>query len=128
MKKREKGSSIKKFFYAFRGLYVSTKEELSLMIHFIAAFIAIIIGIILRDKMSLTEWVLIILVIGMVIIVELLNTAIESLCDMVSFKFNFSAKKIKDISAAATLISAIVAIIVGGIIYIPKLIELFQGK
>jgi undecaprenol kinase/diacylglycerol kinase (ATP) len=62
----------------------------------------------------------------MVIGMELLNTAIENLVDIVIFKYNYNAKKIKDISAAATLILTITSIIVGLIVFIPKIIVLFK--
>jgi undecaprenol kinase/diacylglycerol kinase (ATP) len=59
----------------------------------------------------------------MVIGMELLNTAIENLVDIVAFKYNYNAKKIKDISAAATLIMTITSIALGLIIFMPKIIE-----
>ncbi len=121
-KRNNKGSLIRKFGYAFRGLATSLKEEASLVIHFIAAVIVIILGIVL--KINTTEWAIIILVIGIIIGTELLNTAIENVVDMVSFKYNFNAKKIKDISAAATLVLTLSAIIVGLLIFIPHIIAL----
>jgi undecaprenol kinase/diacylglycerol kinase (ATP) len=66
------------------------------------------------------------LVIGIVIGMELLNTTIENLVDIVAFEYNYNAKKIKDISAAATLILTITAIVVGLIIFIPKIIMVFN--
>jgi undecaprenol kinase/diacylglycerol kinase (ATP) len=69
---------------------------------------------------------MIVLVIGIVIGMELLNTAIENLVDIVAFRYNYNAKKIKDISAAATLILTITSIIVGLIIFIPKIIAVFS--
>jgi undecaprenol kinase/diacylglycerol kinase (ATP) len=57
---------------------------------------------------------------------ELLNTAIENLVDIIAFKYNYNAKKIKDISAAATLILTITSVIVGLIIFIPKIITVFS--
>jgi undecaprenol kinase/diacylglycerol kinase (ATP) len=57
---------------------------------------------------------------------ELLNTAIENLVDIIAFKYNYNAKKIKDISAAAALILTITSVIVGLIIFIPKIITVFS--
>lgn len=115
-----------KFKNAFSGLFYSLKEEISLVIHFIIAAIIIVLAGILHEKMSWSDWAIIVLVIGFVISLELINTAIENIVDMVSFKFNMNAKKIKDISAAAILVMSISAIIVGLIILIPKIIEYFQ--
>jgi len=64
--------------------------------------------------------------IGVIVGTELLNTAIENLVDMISFKYNYNAKKIKDVSAAATLILTITAVVVGLIIFIPHIIEFFS--
>ena len=121
-KRKNKGALWRKFGYAFRGLSTSLKEETSLVIHFIVAIIVIVLGIVL--KINTTEWAIIILVIGIIIGTELLNTAIENVVDMVSFKYNFNAKKIKDISAAATLVLTLSAVIVGLLIFIPHIIAL----
>ncbi|WP_036499159.1 diacylglycerol kinase family protein [[Mycoplasma] testudinis] len=115
-----------KFSHAFSGFFFALKEEVSLVIHVIIALIVLIISAILHNQMSYIDWAIIVLVIGFVISMELLNTAIENLVDTVSFKFNINAKKIKDISAAATLILAIVAIIVGLLILVPKIVIFFS--
>ena len=83
----------RKFGYAIKGLRTSIKEEKSLVIHLIIAFLTIIMGMVLQ--LNTTNWAIIIVVIGIVISSELINTTIENLVDMVSFKFNFNAKKIK---------------------------------
>jgi len=63
-----------------------------------------------------------VLTIGLVISSELMNTAIENVVDMVAFKYNFNAKKIKDIAAAATLVLAIIAIAVGLLLFVPRIV------
>ena len=123
-KKKHSGAIFRKFGYALRGLKTSFKEEKSLVIHCIVALFAIVVSAILQ--LSPTNWAIIILVIGIVISSELINTAIENVVDMVAFKFNFNAKKIKDIAAAATLILAIVAVIVGLLIFIPRIVTFAQ--
>ena len=65
--------------------------------------------------------------ISIIIGMELLNTAIENLVDIIMFEYNASAKKIKDISAAATLILTLASVVVGLIIFIPKIVEYFNG-
>ncbi|WP_027124049.1 diacylglycerol kinase [Mycoplasmoides pirum] len=115
-----------KFTHAFQGLAFAIKEEISLVVHIIIAVIVLIISSILHAKMQWSDWAIIVLVIGIVIAMELINTAIENLVDLVAFKFNINSKKIKDISAAATLIMSITAIVIGLLILIPKIAEYFQ--
>lgn len=112
---------LRKFGYAIKGLRTSIKEEKSLVIHLIIAFLTLIVGMILQ--LNTISWAIVIVVIAIVISSELINTTIENLVDMVSFKFNFNAKKIKDVAAASTLILAICAIIVAFLIFIPRIIE-----
>lgn len=114
-----------KFSHAFSGLFFAFKEETSLIIHIVTAIVILILAAILHTQMMPYDWAIIVLVIGFIISLELLNTAIENLVDTVSFKFNINAKKIKDISAAATLVLAIAAVIVGLIILVPKIIVFF---
>lgn len=116
----------RKFKYAFKGLYFSMKEEKSLVTHIVISIIILIISGLINEQMSTTDWAIIIIVIFIVIGVELINTAIENIADMVAFKFNYSARKIKDVSAAAALVFSLMAIIVGFLIYIPKFIIIIQ--
>lgn len=127
MEKTKKGALIKKFSYAFKGFFIALKEEKSLVIHIIVAFFVFIIAIILRNQLNTTEWAIISIVVALVISTELINTAIENLCDFVSFKFNSKAKKIKDVAAAATLIIAIASIAVGCLIFIPNIKEFIES-
>lgn len=123
-KKKHSKAIFRKFSYAFRGLFISLKEEKSLVIHFIFATLSIIIGIILQ--LAPVSWAVLILTVGLVVSSELMNTAIENVVDMVAFKYNFNAKKIKDIAAAATLVLAVVAIIVGLLLFIPRIVTFIQ--
>ncbi len=119
----KKWAMLKKFGYAIKGFFVALKEEKSLWVHLIATVLIIILTVILGDQLQKYEIAIIAIVICLVITVELINTAIENLCDLVSFKLNSKAKKIKDIAAAATLVTAITSIIVGLLIFIPAIIE-----
>ncbi|WP_412032005.1 diacylglycerol kinase family protein [Malacoplasma muris] len=116
----------RKFKYAFKGLYFSIREEKSLVVHFIVAAIVLILAGIINEYMSIMDWIILVICIFLVIGVELINTAIENIADMISFKFNYNARKIKDISAAAALTFSLMAIIVGLLIFIPKLITIFN--
>lgn len=119
-KKRLKGALIRKFVYAFYGIKTSLKEEKSLVIHSFAAAAAIILAGAL--KVNTTGWAIIVICIGLIMGLELINTAIENVVDMVAFKYNFNAKKIKDVAAAATLILALAALAAGLLVFIPQII------
>ena len=122
MKKNQ--TSVKKalrsFAFAFNGLKILILEEQNARIHTIGAFCAIVLGFVL--KISLHEWVAIILAIGFVITIETINSAIENLADFVSPDKHDLIKKVKDLSAGGVLLSAITALIIGLIIFLPKLI------
>ena len=110
------------FRFAMNGLLSLLKNEHNSRIHLLAAILAILIGIIL--KLDHYEWALLIISIGIVFLSELFNSSLESLADLIDPEWNELIMKAKDYSAAAVLISAIVAIVVGGLIFIPKLINL----
>lgn len=115
----------KKFFYAFRGMFSSIKEEKSMIFHLITMLLVFAISITL--KINVNQWIPIIFASGFVIAVELINTALENLIDMVSFEYNINAQKVKDISAAATLVAAIVAITIAGLVFIPRIMEIVNN-
>ncbi len=110
------------FKFAFDGLLSLLKNEHNSRIHLIAAIAVIIAGIIV--KLNQIEWALITIVTGLVFLTELLNSSIETLADLINPEWNELIKRAKDYSAAAVLISAIMAMIAGGLIFIPKLLAL----
>ncbi len=118
---------LKKFKYAFRGLYVAIKEEKSLIIDLIFSVIVLTIAAVINNYMDIVDWILLVVVICLVIGMELINTAIENLVDTISFKYNIDASKIKDTSAATALIFSLMAIVVGLLIFVPKFIIIIQG-
>src|SRR5690606_26082653 len=107
------------FKYAFNGLRILVKEEHNSRIHFLAAILVLIAGFLL--KISALEWLIIIFAIGFVIANEIINSSIENIAYFISPDKDERIKKIKDLSAAAVLISAITAFIIGLIIFIPKI-------
>lgn len=117
---------LKKFLYAFRGLVYAVKEEKSLVIHLIVSIIVLTIAGIINKQMRTIDWIILVIVIFLVIGVELINTVVENIVDMISFKYNFNARKIKDISAAASLVFSLMSVIVGLLIFIPKFIVIFN--
>ena len=111
---------IKSFIYAFKGISFAFKTQLNFKIHCLAAVAAVILGFILG--LNQNEWLWIIFSISLVIILELLNTSLEILVDLVSPEYHPKAGAIKDVAAAAVLIGAITAMIIGFYIFVPKLI------
>ncbi len=116
---------IKSFKYAISGLKILFKNEHNSRIHFVAMILAITSGIIL--KISLNEWISVVFSIGIVFITETLNSAIESISDFVSPEYQPLIKNTKDFSAAAVLIAACSSIIVGCIIFLPKIYNIYEN-
>jgi undecaprenol kinase/diacylglycerol kinase (ATP) len=114
----------KSFTYALRGISTLFKEEFNARVHFLAAMVAVVLGFSL--KVVWFEWVILVLVIGGVFAMELINTSIEGLADLYSRELNPKIKKIKDLSAGAVLVAAITALIVGVIIFLPKILSLLH--
>ncbi|TDG35699.1 diacylglycerol kinase family protein [Pedobacter changchengzhani] len=113
---------IRSFRFAINGLKIFFLTEHNGRIHLVAALLAIFLGIFL--KISNVEWVIVCLIIGAVFVAEILNTAIEKLADLVTEEINPKIKIVKDIAAGAVLVIAIVALIVGLLVFLPKLIAL----
>jgi len=113
---------IKSFKYAFTGFSNLIKNEHNARVHLVLTLVVILLGVLL--KINSIEWSLIVMAIGMVFIAELLNTAVEKLADFVEPNTNKTIGEIKDYGAAAVLTAALVAIVLGSIVFIPKLIQL----
>lgn len=111
---------INSFSNAINGLKYTFKTQLNFKIHCLAATAAVILGLIIG--LNQNEWLWIIFSISLVIILELVNTSIEILVDLVSPERHPKAGAIKDIAAAAVLIAALTALIIGLFIFVPKLI------
>lgn len=111
---------VNSFKYAGEGFIASFKSERNMKIHIFTMILVIFIGILL--KISMYEWFICIICFASVIAGELFNTAIETVVDMVMPHKNEKAKLAKDVSAAAVLVLAIGALIIGLMIFIPKLL------
>ena len=119
--KKSKPSLLKSFYYAFQGIKVNILTERNLAIHFCVMLLVIVCGF--TFKISTTEWLICILLFGFVITLELMNTAIETAIDICKPEINPKAKLAKDTAAGAVLVVAIVAVVVGIIIFGPKIIN-----
>lgn len=125
MKEQEKFSiakRLKSFTYAFNGLRVLFKEEHNSRIHLFATICVVVAGILL--KLSVLEWAAVAFAVGLVFSGEIFNSAIEDLSDVVCPERDERIKKVKDLSAAAVLVNAITAAVVGLLVFLPKLIAL----
>lgn len=112
-------SRIKSIGYAFKGAYHLITREASVKVQFCIGILITIAGF--YFQLSTTEWIIQILVIALIMTIEGVNTAIEEMADFIHPEFHKKIGLIKDISAGAVFIFAIAAIIVGLIIYIPKI-------
>ncbi len=106
------------FKFAFQGLYHLFRGQPNAWIHLVAAVGVIVAGILFH--LSTSEWLFIICAIGFVFSTELVNSAMEELVNKVSPEKHPMAGKIKDLAAGAVLVAAIIAAIIGSIIFIPK--------
>ncbi len=118
-KKSASPSRWSSFRFAIAGIRKFFLEEPNARIHLLITVVAFILAA--RLKVSQTELILLIIVMGMVWMAEIFNTAIERIMDFISPEQNSNVGTIKDLSAAAVLVSAIIAAATGLIIFIPKI-------
>lgn len=104
--------------FALRGAWLLITTEHSIMVQFGIAIIMTIVGFIVQ--LTAIEWMFQLLSIGLVIVAESLNTGLEKLSDFIHPDYHKKIGFIKDISAGAATFAAIIAIIIGLIIYLPK--------
>jgi diacylglycerol kinase len=112
------------FKYSFDGLAYAIKDEQSILVMIVITFIALLLGIIL--KISVLEWILVFISIGLVLGTELLNTSIEASMDLVSPKYNELAKVAKDTASASVFIYSLIAFIIGSLVFVPKIIDFLE--
>ncbi|WP_163581192.1 diacylglycerol kinase family protein [Gracilibacillus saliphilus] len=107
--------------YALNGLKIAILSERNIVIHFIAATIVLIAGVLY--SISVIEWAILFLTIGAVISMEMMNTALERALDYLEPEHRPQIGVAKDISAGAVLVTAIVAIIIACLIFAPKILS-----
>ena len=107
------------------GIKLIYKKERNFRIDLIVAIIVVILGFLF--KISHTDWIAISLVISVVFVSETINSAIEALCDTVSLEYKVNIKYAKDVSAGAVLVSALVSVITGLIVFVPYIVELVKN-
>lgn len=107
------------FKHAFEGLVYALWHERNLKIHFTAIALVVLFGF--YYQINYLEWIGLLLTIALVVGFELLNTAMEEIVDLLMPEYSEVAKKAKDIAAGAVLFMAIVSVLVGLIIFVPKI-------
>ena len=114
---------IQSFKYAGKGIYYALKEEQNMKIHFMLSFVVLIFAFIF--KISAYEAIALVLVISFVVAMEMINTVLERVMDIIKPRMHPYAKHVKDMLAAVVLIGAFASALVGLIIFLPKILELF---
>lgn len=117
-------STFSSFSYAFSGIRLALKNEPNIRIHFIVAIL--VAGIAYFLGFSRLEWIVLLFTIAFVLILELINTTLEEIVDMVSPGIRAKARVAKDVSAAAVLISALLALAIGAFLFLPKVLPLLN--
>lgn len=117
-KKHRKEGRGASFLFAFRGMRVLVGTQPNARIHLIAMGVLGVTGAVL--KISVSEWAILALSAGGVLALEAMNTALEFLADRVSGEWDPLIQNAKDVAAAAVLIAAITAVIVGNLIFLPR--------
>jgi len=114
----------KSFSFAIEGLKTAFKQEVNFKVHAVLALITIAAAFFL--KFNRLEWLILLLTIALVVILELINTSIEAVVNLVEPEIKEQAKTAKDVCAAAVMTAAIVSIVVGILLFVPKIIALLS--
>ncbi len=108
--------------FAFKGLWILVSTEDSIKAQLFFALIATILGF--YFDISAMEWAVQFLAIGLVLVAEAANSAIEEVVDFIHPEFHVKIGLIKDIAAGASTFAALISLIIAGIIYVPKIMEI----
>jgi len=115
----------KSFSYALKGLRYVIMSERNARIHLVLAVLALLASIIFN--ISLQEWLFVALSITLVFFAEIVNTAIEKTLDLISQENNQMVKIIKDMMAAAVLVTSITALTVASVIFVPRIYDIIRS-
>ena len=122
--KNRKQPLFKSFGYAFEGIWTGISKERNMKIHCFAAVCVVVAGVLFH--ISVTEWCICLVLFGLILSLELVNTAIEAVVDLVTEDKKPLAKLAKDTAAGAVLIAAVMAAMAGLLIFVPKLISFLK--
>jgi diacylglycerol kinase (ATP) len=110
---------LRSFRYAFRGIWLMLQSQHNAWVHACATIGAVAAGLALH--ISRGEWCAIVLAVASVWTAEALNTAFEFLCDVASPQFHPMVKHAKDVAAGAVLVSAMGSVVIGVLVFVPRL-------
>lgn len=105
------------FKHAWDGIWYAVTTQPNFQVHLIAAFAVVFSA--RHFEVTKMEWIVLLLAIALVLIAEMLNTAIESVTDILILEFNKHAKIAKDVAAGMVLLAVVLSIIVGLVIFLP---------
>jgi len=108
------------FKHALDGFLYAVRTQPNFRFHLLATFVVILLGI--YFSVSLTEWLILIFTINTVLVAEMVNTSIEAMVDLITLERRADAKVAKDVASAMVLVSAILAVVVALIIFLPKIL------
>ncbi|HNW23799.1 MAG TPA: diacylglycerol kinase family protein [Candidatus Dojkabacteria bacterium] len=109
--------------HAFEGIVSIIKNERNFRIQIVVAILVVLISFLL--KISHQDWIAVGFLITLVLISEAFNSVIEAVCDTVSKEYRVNIKYAKDVSAGAVLVSAILSFVLGLIIFVPYIVDIF---
>lgn len=124
MRQPKKNPLYKSFGYAFEGIFTGIRKERNMKIHCFVMICVIVSGCLFR--ISTLEWCICFILFGLILSLELVNTAVEAVVDLVTEEKKPLAKIAKDTAAGAVLIAAIMAAAAGLVIFIPKVWEILS--
>ncbi|MDR2956814.1 MAG: rRNA maturation RNase YbeY [Coriobacteriales bacterium] len=122
---KQPSSLIQAFRWAIEGILATVKTQRNMQIHLVVAAVAIIAGVIF--SLGIAEWAIIIICIALVLVAEMLNTAIEQIVDLASPDIHPKAKLAKDIGAGIVLIAALAAVAAGLFVYVDAVVQFVAG-
>ncbi len=117
-----KSKIVQSFGYAFAGLRYCLRTQRNFRIHIAVAAIGTIAGLLLG--LTLIEWAVFAIMVAMVLAAEMVNTMVESLVDLVTTEYHPLAKVAKDVAAGIVLLTALASVIVGLLIFAPRLLTI----
>lgn len=118
---------IESFYHAFHGIWVGLKEERNVRIHLLSAVLVLALGIWLQ--VDFIGWALLAMAVGLVLTTEFINTALEHLVDLsAEGQYHRSARYAKDTAAAAVLCASLLSLVIGGLVFVPRLLHLFAPR
>lgn len=114
-------SFLKGVSYCLEGIATTFKDEKNFKREVVLAIITVIFSFIL--KISILEWVIVVFMIMLVLVLELINTAFESMVDLYTQEYNKIAKMTKDVIAGAVLTTCMFSVVIAFLIFVPKILE-----